>query len=498
MSTKNLSAAAQSQCDASARPFVLAATILASALAFIDGSVTHITLPAVQDEFDASFFGLQWVTNAYALMLSGLILVGGGLGDRYGRRRVFVSGIAVFGVASLLAAAAPSLEFLVASRALQGAGAALLVPQSLAIIAASFPREARGAAIGLWAGASAVTTALGPPLGGLLIDAFSWRAAFWINPPLCAAAIWLALRYAPESRAEAAPGPLDWPGGLLAVLGFGAFSWGVMRLSEGADTATLALIGAGVLGVVLFTLAEKRAAAPLAPLWLFRDPVFLGGNIVTVGLYGAMAATMFLLPFDLIARRGFSAAEAGAAMLPLGLTIGALSRPMGAMAARLGARMFLTAGPVLVAVAALWLSLTIEDWRLGVIGPILCLSLGMALVVAPLTTMVINAAPDAQSGAASGLNNAASRLAGLLAVAICGAVASAVFLASQSGGGIAALRFGELPPLGAPERAAAEAAFLNGYAAGLRVAAGGAILAAVAAALTATGRPSISPAPSTH
>jgi len=470
---------ATAPCAEAARPFVLAATIIASAMAFIDGTLVHIALPAIRADLGSSFAALQWVVNAYALMLGGLILIGGGLGDRFGRRRVFTWGIAVFAVSSLACAIAWSAPVLIAARAVQGLGAALLVPQSLAIIAASFPRAVRGRAIGLWAGASAVTTALGPPLGGLLIDTLSWRAAFWINLPLSAAAIWLAMTYVPESRDETATGPLDWRGGAAAVAAFGALSLGLTRLADGADPLAWALLGAGAAGLAAFAALEARAQAPLMPLSLFRDWTFSAANLATLLLYGALGAALFLLPFDLIARRGLGATEAGLALLPLGLVIGLLSRPMGALADRFGARPFLVGGSAIVAAACLWLGATASTIAWGVLAPVVVLAFGMALVVAPLTTTVINAAPDSQSGAASGVNNAASRLAGLLAVAGCGAVASAVY-AGALPAGVAAPSFGDLPAATDPARAAVEEAFLAGYAAAQTLAAAGAALAALA------------------
>ncbi|MGF1551883.1 MAG: MFS transporter [Paracoccaceae bacterium] len=466
-------------CAEAARPYVLAATILASAMAFIDGTLVHIALPAIGDDLGARFAALQWVVNAYALMLGALILVGGGLGDRFGRRRVFNAGIALFALASLACALAADAGVLIAARALQGIGAALLVPQSLAIIAAAFPREVRGPAIGLWAGASAVTTALGPPIGGLLIDTLSWRAAFWINLPLAALALWLSLRFVPESRDETARGPLDWPGGVAAVLGFGALSWGLTRLAEDADALAWGLLGLGVAAIAGFVAIEARVRAPLMPLGLFRDRTFAITNLATLLLYGALGAALFLLPFDFIARRGLDATEAGLALLPMGLLIGLLAQPMGRLADRLGARPFLAAGPIVVAVACLWLGRAFEGFALGALAPVALLAVGMAMVVAPLTTVVLNAAPDAQSGAASGVNNAASRLAGLLAVATCGALARAVYAAALPSG-TAAPAFGRLPAPDDPGYRLVEAAFLDGYAAALGLAAAAALAAGLA------------------
>lgn len=354
-------------CEERARPFVLAATILASAMAFIDGSVVTIALPALQGDFGASFSSLQWVVNAYALLMGGLILIGGGAGDRFGRRRMFIMGIAVFALASFACAQAPSIEALIAARAAQGMGAALLVPQSLAIIASSFPKEVRGRAIGIWAGASAITTAMGPPLGGFLIDALDWRAVFWINLPLSVVAVWLALRYVPESRDQNASGPLDWRGGVLAVLAFGALTVALTLLPEshGLSTPVVVLLGIGLVGLALFVRIEARALNPLVPLALFRSRAFSAANVMTLFLYGALSGILFLLPFDLIERRGLSATEVGATLLPMGVVIGAVSRFAGRVADRHGPRILLVLGSLFVTAAALGLAAQLENFGLG-------------------------------------------------------------------------------------------------------------------------------------
>lgn len=470
-------------CPPVSRPFVLAAAIVASSMAFIDGTVVNIALPAIQRSLGAGIAELQWVVNGYLLPLGALMLVGGGLGDRIGRRRIFLTGIVVFTLASVACALAPSAGILIAARALQGVGAALLVPQSLALISANFPKDVRGRAIGTWAAASAITTSLGPPIGGFLIDSLSWRVAFWINLPLAAAAIWLTLRHVPESRDEQARGPVDWLGAVLATLGFGAVTYGLIGL-EAADAgraAAFAAIAAGIVLLVLFVLAERRAANPLMPLALFASRVFGGANIVTVLLYGALAGALFLLPFDLVVRRGQTAAEAGLAILPFGISIGVMSRFMGGLADAHGPRPFMTVGPLLFAVGAAWLALTLPGYWTGVIAPMILLAIGMGVVVSPLTTAVMNAVPTGRSGVASGINNAASRLAGVVAVAIIGLAASLVY---RSAAPAAAPPFGALPPPGAPLRAAAEAAFVSGYAVAMGITAGAALLAAVAAWMT--------------
>lgn len=459
---------------------VLAATVIASAMAFIDGSVVTIALPAMQAELQADFQQLQWVVNAYTLPLGALILVGGGIGDRVGRKRVFLAGILIFAVASLICAASGSVGLLIGGRALQGIGAAFLVPQSLAIISASFPREVRGRAIGVWAAASAITTALGPPIGGFLIDALSWRVAFWINLPLCAAALWLTFRYVPESRDENATGRLDWAGSALAALALGALTYGLTSLSDGTPQrgTIAAALAIGAVGILAFWQVERRAANPIMPFELFRSQPFLVANVATVFLYGALGAVLFLLPFDLIERRGMAASSVGMMLLPFGLIIGLLSRYAGDLSDRHGPRLFLAVGSLLVAIGAGWLALGVANIWTGVLAPILLMAFGMAAVVSPLTTVVMNSAPDHRSGAASGINNAASRVAGLLAIGLIGATAGLIFAWS---GAPAGARFGDLPPLGNPARIALEGPFLAGYSGAMSMAAAWCVVAAICA-----------------
>jgi EmrB/QacA subfamily drug resistance transporter len=470
-----LDAICEKPCAERARPYVLAATILASAMAFIDGSVVTIALPALQSDFGATFGALQWVVNAYALLLGGLILIGGAAGDRFGRNRIFVLGIALFALASLACALAPTVWVLILARGIQGIGAALLVPQSLAIIAASFPKDVRRSAIGTWAAASAITTAMGPPLGGFLIDAFDWRGIFWINLPLSVATIWLTMRYIPESRTKRTSRSLDWRGAVLAIFAFGALTIGLTLVPDfqGANLAVVLPLGLGVVGLAAFIRAEARAEDPLMPLSLFRVRAFAAANLVTLFLYGALAGVLFLLPFDLIAHRGLSATEVGLTLLPIGIIIGIFSRVAGAAADRHGPRSLMVAGSVLVTLSAVGLAIELGDFWLGVIVPVVLLAAGLALVVAPLTTAVMNAVADDHAGAASGVNNAATRLAGLFAVAILGSVTSLTYLGELSAVGFSleALRFGILPPVGDPGRAVLEAAFLAAYAAALWTAA---------------------------
>lgn len=464
------------------RQFVLAATVLASAMAFIDGSVVTIALPVIQKQLQASFQELQWIVNAYTLMLGALILVGGALGDRVGRKRIFVIGIVIFALASLACAIASSATILIAARAVQGVGAALLVPQSLAIIAASFPREVRGRAIGVWAAASAITTSLGPPVGGFLIDLWSWRIAFLINIPLSAGALWLTFACVPESLDRGARGPIDWLGAMVAVLSLGALTFGLTALSDRStgSAAIASAMLAGVAGLIAFWFVEKRAENPTMPISLFGSRPFLVTNVVTLFLYGALAGVLFLLPFDLIARRGMTASAVGMTMLPFGLIIGLLSRPAGGLADKHGSRNFLVGGSFAVAAGAALLAINLQDYWVGVFAPLILMALGMAAVVSPLTTTVMNSAPDERSGAASGINNAASRLAGLVAVAVVGAIAGLVFSAAGASGDA---RFGTLPDPSDAARGTLETAFMTAYSAAMAVAAGWAALAGIAALL---------------
>jgi EmrB/QacA subfamily drug resistance transporter len=405
---------------------VLVTTILASSLSFIDGSVLNVALPAIGRGFGASTQEVQWVVNAFTLPLSALLLIGGAAGDHYGRRRLLIGGIALFAAASLLCAMAPSLTLFLAGRSLQGLGAAMLLPSSLAILGDSFSGEARGRAVGTWAAAGAMAAAGAPLLGGWLVDGIGWPAIFLINLPIAAAAILLALRYAPESADSERPPP-DWAGALLATLGLGGLTWGLTAWSAARRLGAVSggILAAGAALLVLFVLAERRRGeAAMMPLSLFASRPFVGLTLLTLLLYGAFGAAMLLLPFTLIEAGGYSSVEAGAALLPLPIVIALGSPPMGKLAARLGPRLPLSAGPLVVG-AGFLLGLRVTEagayWS-AVFPMVLLLSLGMAIAVAPLTTAVLASVDARHTGTASGLNSAVARTGGLVATALLGAV----------------------------------------------------------------------------
>ncbi|MEX1215392.1 MFS transporter [Saccharospirillum sp.] len=468
-------------CSPQRRPWVLAATILASAMAFIDGSVVTIALPVIRTDLDASLTEMLWVLNAYTLFLGALLMVGGGAGDRLGRRRVFLAGIALFALASLVCALAPNPTVLIAGRALKGIGAALLVPQSLAIISACYPSGERGHAIGLWAGASALTTALGPAVGGILMDLFNWRAAFWINLPLAALVLLLTLAFMPETRDHSVSGRPDWGGTLIAFLACGSLTLGLTWLTEaeGRLTLSLVLVGLGLAGLLAFFRFEANVKHPIAPTALFRSRAFTGTNLMTLLLYGALSGTMFLVPIDLIEYRGLTPTQVGLAMMPFGLIIGLLSSKAGKLGDRLGPRPMLLVGPTVVAAGVAGLALQLDNFWLGVELPLCIMALGMAIVVSPLTTTVMNSVSDARAGTASGINNTASRLAGLFAIAGAGACAARLFqTVNQSGQG----QFGLFPDSDASSYEAIVSAYQLAYGGSLAMLAAGSLGAALIAA----------------
>lgn len=415
-------------CPQRDKPWVLFVAILGSSMAFVEGSVVNLALPSLQADLSATSTQLQWVINAYLLVLGAFMLIGGAAGDRFGLRRIFIMGAAVFGIGSLLAAQAPSLVWLIAARIVQGFGAACLVPASLALISTHFTPAERGRAIGTWASASALTTALGPVLGGWLVDLYSWPSVFYIVPPIALCTVCLSLWRVPHS--DGVSGRVDYVGALLLAVSCSAF---IFALVVDVQTlARLAIFALALVTALLFVLRERRFEAPMLPLDLFRSRVFSGTNAMTLMLYGALSGALFFLPFNLIQVQGFSALQAGAAFLPLTLILGLGSRYAGDLLRSIAPRNLLTVGPFIACLGYFALALpgTGAGYFSGFFPGIVLIGLGMTVSVAPLTTVVMNAVSDERAGLASGVNNTASRLAGVLAIATLSVVAIAVFSAA--------------------------------------------------------------------
>jgi EmrB/QacA subfamily drug resistance transporter len=419
---------AMSACGSHPR-LVLATTILASGLAFVDGSVVNVALPTIARSLNADAAALQWVVNSYLLPLSALLLLGGAAGDHFGRRRLLIAGTTVFALASLGCALAPGLPALLAARLVQGVGAAMLMPSSLAILGQTFSGSSKGRAIGIWAATGAAMGAIGPVIGGWLVDLGSWRAIFLLNLPLACAAIVLAARFVPEDPHGSAY-PLDTRGGVLATAGLAALTW---ALTDGSSTrgwtrAAVIAVGVAVLLLVCFLRVEaRRGAKAMMPIALFASKSFVGLTIFTFLLYGALGALFVLLPYVLIKGAAYSGTAAGAALLPLPLILTVTSPAAGALASRIGARIPLGVGPLIVAagfILALRIDSSANYWT-AVLPMILVIALGMSAAVAPLTTAVLTSVDAAHTGSASGLNSAVARTGGLVATALLGSVLAA-------------------------------------------------------------------------
>jgi EmrB/QacA subfamily drug resistance transporter len=509
---------ADAPCAPRAGPWILAATIIGSAMAFIDGTVTNVALPQIQVRLGATALDAQWIVESYALFLSALILVGGSLGDHYGRRRIFTLGIAIFTLASVWCGLSTSPDMLIMARAVQGVGGAMLVPGSLAIISSSFDGEERGKAIGTWAGLSGVTTALGPILGGFLVENVSWRAAFLINVPLAIVVLLIAYRHVPESRDPDAR-KLDIPGAVLATLGLGGVVYGLITSAE-AGFDNIRVIVALVVGVgclVGFVVREQRAEEPMLPLGMFRSRNFSGANVLTLLLYAGLGGALYFLPFLLIQVHDYSATAAGSSFLPFTIITFLMARWAGGLITRYGARLPLTIGPIVAAAGFILFALP------GTEGPywttffpaIVVLGLGMSLVIAPLTTTAMSSVAGRHSGLASGVNNAVSRTAGLLAIPILGIFVFLVFSGSldtrvqdldlppkaqqQLEAEKVDLGGAEVPPGVSEEKGdeietAIERSFLDAFRLAMYIAAGSALASAVAAAIILEGRGRPAPA----